>query len=217
MRKTLKMFQSYLEQQLEFGEEEMLLAGGSKSERLAVLRKRVEGCTLCPLCQTRKKVVFGEGSPDSTVAFVGEAPGREENEQGRPFVGSAGQLLDKAIEAIGWRREEVYIANILKCRPPNNRVPRESEIASCFGYLREQLSIIAPSIVVLLGAVATQSILKVHSPMYKVRGTVFTHSGLKSIPTYHPAALLRNPDLKSYFWKDLQLVKGMRQDARPAG
>lgn len=217
MKKILKMFRSYLQQQLEFGEEEILLTSGSKSERLAILEKKVEECTLCPLSQSRKKAVFGEGDPASSVAFVGEAPGREENEQGRPFVGSAGQLLTKAIEAVGWKREDVYIGNILKCRPPNNRVPRESEIASCLPYLLEQLSIIDPSVVVLLGAVATQSILKTHSPMYKLRGTVFTHSEMKLIPTYHPAALLRNPNLKSSFWGDMKFIRSIYEEMSSSG
>ncbi len=216
MKTVLKMFKSYLEQQLEFGEEEILLTSRNKSERLAVLEKKVEECTLCPLSQTRNKVVFGEGCADSPIALIGEAPGREENRQGRPFVGSAGQLLTKAIEAMKLRREDVYIANIIKCRPPNNRVPRESEIASCLPYLLEQLSIINPSVVGLLGAVATQSILRIHSPVFKLRGKIFTHSGMKSVPTYHPAALLRNPNLKSYFWGDMKLIKSIHEEVRSA-
>lgn len=218
MKEVLKLVKLYLQQQLEFGEEEIPLPSiqrsrwKSESERLAILKRKVENCTLCPLFKTRTNVVFGEGDTNSSIVFVGEAPGREEDEQGRPFVGLAGQLLTKAIEAIDLKRGDVYIANILKCRPPNNRVPRESEIASCLPYLLEQLNIINPSIVVLLGAVATQSILKVHSPIFKLRGRVLEHSGMKLIPTYHPAALLRNPNLKRFFWEDMKLVKSISEE-----
>ena len=214
MSEVLDMFRSYLEQQLEFGEEEILLTSRSKSECLSALEERVRKCTRCPLSKTRNRVVFGEGSVDSSVAFIGEAPGRAENEQGRPFVGSAGQLLSKAIEALGLRREDVYIANIVKCRPPNNRVPREAEIASCLPYLLEQLSIVAPTAVGLLGAVAAQSILKMDSPVFKLRRKVFTHSEMKLVPTYHPAALLRNPDLKSHFWKDMRLIRSIHEGVK---
>ena len=216
MKDVLDMFKSYLEQQLEFGEDELLLTSRSKSECLEALREKVERCTRCPLSVTRKRVVFGEGSADSSVAFIGEAPGREENEKGRPFIGSAGQLLSKAIEAMGLRREDVYIANIVKCRPPSNRVPRESEIASCLPYLLEQLSIVNPVAVGLLGAVAAQSILKLDWPVFKLRGRVFTYSEMKLVPTYHPAALLRNPDLKRHFWKDMKLIKGIHEGVMPS-
>lgn len=214
MKTVLRMFRSYLEQQLEFEEKEILLVSGSESERLAVLKKRVEECVLCPLSHTRKKIVLGEGNPHSSIVFIGEAPGREEDRKGKPFIGPAGQLLTKAIEALGLKREEVYIANVIKCRPPNNRVPRESEIASCLPYLLEQLGIINPSVVGLLGAVAIQSILKAHSPIFKVRGRIYSHSGMKLVPTYHPAALLRNPKLKKLFWKDMKLINAIYEEAR---
>jgi len=220
MRELLRSFKSYLQQQLEFGEEEILLPVKNKLERLAILRARVETCTLCPLSQARKNMVFGEGNENCSIAFVGEAPGREEDERGLPFVGLAGQLLTRAIEAIGMQRKDVYIANIIKCRPPNNRVPRESEIASCLPYLLEQLSIIRPSVIGLLGAVATQSLLKVHAPMFKLRGKVLRHSGMTLLPTYHPAALLRNPNLKKSFWEDMKLLSSTLESvkqARPDG
>lgn len=211
MREVLKLFKSYLEQHLEFGEEEILLAMKNKSERLMTLERKVDVCTLCSLAKTRNNIVFGEGDPDCCVFFIGEAPGREEDKQGKPFVGAAGRLLTVAIEAIGLKREDVYIANIIKCRPPNNRVPRESEVTSCLPYLLEQLSIINPSVIGLLGTVATQSILKVHLPIFKLRGTVARYLGTKTVPTYHPAALLRNPNLKRSFWEDMKLIKSIHE------
>ncbi len=211
MREVLRLLGSYLEQQLEFGEEEIVLAPKDKLDRLESLKKRVDECNLCPLAETRNKVVFGEGDPHSPIVFVGEAPGGEENKQGRPFVGPAGQLLTKAIEAMGLSRNDVYIANVLKCRPPSNRVPKESEIASCLPFLLEQLSVIEPEVIGLLGAVATHSVLKINSPVFKTRGNVFSLEGMKVVPTYHPAALLRNPNLKKHFWQDLNLMREIKE------
>jgi DNA polymerase len=215
VREVLRLLGSYLEQQLEFGEEEIVLASKDRSDRLESLKMRVDECMLCPLSKTRGKMVFGEGDADSSIVFVGEAPGGEENRQGRPFVGPAGQLLTKAIEAMGLRRDAVYIANIMKCRPPSNRVPKESEIASCLPYLLEQLSIIEPTVIGLLGAVATRSLLQINAPVFKTRGNVFSLDGMKAVPTYHPAALLRNPNLKKHFWRDINLIRDLGEPGSP--
>jgi DNA polymerase len=159
-------------------------------------------------------VVFGVGNPEAELMFVGEAPGRDEDLQGEPFVGRAGQLLTRIIEAIGLRRQDVYIANVIKCRPPNNRNPQEDEIARCEPYLRRQIELVRPRIIVALGTFAAQTLLKTAQPISQLRGRFHTYHGVKLMPTFHPAFLLRNPERKRAVWEDMQLVqRELRQRA----
>lgn len=178
---------------------------------LNMLYKSIVNCKGCGLYRTRKNIVLGEGTFDAPIVFIGEAPGRDEDEQGRPFVGAAGQLLTRILNAIKLNREEVYISNILKCRPPNNRTPQESEINSCMPFLTKQIEIIKPRIIVTLGAIATQTLLSSKEPMYTMHGRIFSYPLKKPVskvvPTYHPAALLRNPNLKVKTWEDVKLVR----------
>ncbi len=188
----------------------------ARAEALARLdAQHVSGCTKCELCHNRTNTVFGAGSPVARLAFVGEAPGFEEDRQGIPFVGRAGQLLDRMIDAMKLRREEVYICNVLKCRPPDNRDPAADEVAACGPYLLEQLSIIEPEVIVALGAPAARLLLDTHESIGRLRGRFhdFYISGTPMVgepvplmPTYHPAYLLRNPAEKRKAWSDLQLV-----------
>lgn len=163
-------------------------------------------CKRCKLCTGRTNIVFGVGSPDARLVFVGEGPGAEEDKQGEPFVGRAGQLLTKMIIAMGLSREQVYICNVVKCRPPDNRDPEPDEIAACEPFLKKQLAIIKPDIVVGLGRYACQTLLKTTTPMSKLRGIWHEYDGIKFMPTFHPAYLLRNPPAKKEVWEDLQAV-----------
>lgn len=174
---------------------------------LEELRVQISSCTKCPLAKTRNSFVFGEGDPRAGLVFVGEAPGHEEDLQGRPFVGAAGQLLTKIIEAIKLDRSQVYICNILKCRPPNNRNPLPAEIEKCEPYLVRQLEIIKPKVICALGTFAAQTLLKTKLPISKLRGQVHYYQNIQLVPTFHPAALLRNPGWKRQTWEDVQLVR----------
>jgi uracil-DNA glycosylase family 4 len=174
---------------------------------LEVIRREVAGCTRCAeLAATRTQTVFGVGNPSARLVFVGEAPGADEDRQGEPFVGRAGQLLTKIIEACRMRREDVYIANVLKCRPPDNRTPAPDEVTNCRGYLDRQLSIIRPEYICCLGAVATRCLLGLESPMNRIRGRFFEYEGIPVLCTYHPAYLLRNPAAKRDVWEDMKLL-----------
>jgi DNA polymerase len=164
-------------------------------------------CQRCPLGQTRTRFVFGVGDPRAKVVFVGEAPGRDEDLQGEPFVGAAGQLLNKILAAIGFAREDVYIANILKCRPPGNRNPEPLEIASCEPILRRQIELIAPLILCTLGSFAAKTMLGANEGISRLRGRLHDYRGIPLVPTYHPAALLRNPSWKKPTWEDVQLLR----------
>jgi uracil-DNA glycosylase len=155
------------------------------------------------------KIVFGVGNPKAALMFVGEAPGRDEDIQGIPFVGRAGQLLTKMIEAIGLRREDVYIANVIKCRPPENRNPEPDEVATCEPFLFRQVGAIAPTVIVALGTFAAQALLKTQEPISRLRGRVFNYGGARLIPTFHPAFLLRSPDRKRDAWQDLKQAKAL--------
>jgi uracil-DNA glycosylase len=185
-----------------------------KQKKLNALAKRVQKCTKCPLHETRTNGVPGEGNPDARLVFVGEAPGADEDAQGRPFVGRAGQLLTKIIEAMGLKREDVFIGNILKSRPPGNRDPQVSEIIACVDYLYEQLDIIQPEIIVALGAHAARTLLETTESIGRLRGRIHQfypspmHEPIKLVATYHPAYLLRNytPDARRRVWEDMQLV-----------
>jgi len=177
---------------------------------LKELEKICKNCTLCDLSKTRTNVVFGEGNPKAKLMFIGEGPGEMEDKTGRPFVGRAGKLLTKIIEnVLELTREDVYIANIVKCRPPNNRVPSIEEAESCKPYLLKQIEIINPEILVCLGKTAFMYLLNENLPISRVRGQIFEYKGRKVIPTYHPSFLLRNPSAKKEAYKDFLLIKSM--------
>ena len=174
---------------------------------LSGLQRMVADCRQCPLCETRTQTVFADGSPAARLMFVGEAPGRDEDLKGLPFVGRAGQLLDKMIAAIDLKREEVYICNVLKCRPPENRTPIPSEVAQCLPYLEQQIALVRPTLICALGLSAVQALLRTKGSMASMRGRTFEFRGVPLIPTYHPAALLRTPSLKREAWEDLKRVR----------
>jgi len=175
---------------------------------LADLRESKMGdCKLCTLYSGRKNIVFGEGNPNATLMFIGEGPGRDEDIQGRPFVGAAGQLLTKIIEAIKLKREDVYIANIVKCRPPGNRDPQPDEVIACRPFLEEQIEIIKPQIICLLGRHAAKALLGDHVSITRIRGKFVDWEGIKIMPTFHPSYLLRNPEAKRPVWEDMKLIR----------
>ena len=178
----------------------------SKAERLADGARRVAACVSCRLHEERTKTVYGVGNPDAALMFIGEGPGREEDLKGEPFVGRAGQLLTKIIEAMGLRRPDVYIANIVKCRPPENRAPLPDETATCHPFLDEQIEIIDPKIIVTLGSPSTHVILQEKTPITQARGRFREWRGRLVMPTFHPAFLLRNPPKKREVWEDMQKV-----------
>ncbi len=169
------------------------------------LIKSVSICTKCELCKSRTNTVFGEGNPDAELMIIGEGPGRDEDEQGRPFVGRSGQLLTKMLKAMGFERSDVFIANIVKCRPPSNRVPMPAEAQTCLPYLLEQIEIINPKVLLLLGATPLKYILD-KVGITKLHGTWHEFHGIKTIPSFHPAYLLRDPNQKKYAWEDLQKI-----------
>jgi len=186
---------------------------------LRLIREDLGDCTRCRLHkQGRKQIVFGVGSPHADLMFIGEAPGADEDIQGEPFVGRAGQLLNNMIKAMGLRREDVYIANIIKCRPPNNRTPERDECDTCSPFLMRQIATIKPKAIVALGAVAAKTLLAINAPMSEFRGHWYDFRGTKLAVTYHPAFLLRDPRQKKEAWKDLQMVmKALGLEApRPA-
>jgi DNA polymerase len=172
------------------------------------LNECVSGCTLCDLHKSRTQTVFGVGNRDADWLFIGEAPGAEEDRQGEPFVGRAGQLLNNVLKAIGLSRERVYIANILKCRPPGNRDPRPEESQACRPYLRRQIELLNPKVIIALGRIAAQNLLQTETPISKMRGREYSYenSGIPVVVTYHPAYLLRSPREKRKVWQDLHLA-----------
>lgn len=186
-------------------------AGGATVETLdwEPLRETVAACTRCELHRTRTNTVFGVGNRQAEWMFVGEAPGGEEDRQGEPFVGRAGKLLDAMLAAVGRRREDVFIANVLKCRPPNNRDPHGDEVQQCGDYLLRQVALVRPGLLIAMGRFAAQALLNTTRPISKLRGEVFEHaaSGTPLIVTYHPAYLLRNPIDKRKAWQDLCLIQ----------
>lgn len=175
--------------------------------RLAQLAAEVQDCTRCRLHTGRTQVVFGTGDPMARLVFVGEAPGRDEDVQGEPFVGPAGQLLTRIIAAIGLTREQVYILNVIKCRPPNNRNPQPDEIAACWPILERQLACLRPHIICALGTFAAQTLLRTDEKISRLRGRFHPFGTLQLMPTYHPAFLLRNPQYKRAVWEDMQLIQ----------
>ena len=180
-------------------------------EDLAAIRDDLGDCRRCKLAGGRTQIVFGVGNPRARLMFVGEAPGEEEDKKGEPFVGRAGQLLTKIVEAIGLTREQVYIANVIKCRPPGNRNPENDEVASCEPFLFRQIDVIQPKVIVPLGKFAAQCLLKTMDPITRLRGRQFDYRGTVLIPTFHPAYLLRNPSAKREVWEDMKKVRAILQ------
>ncbi len=179
----------------------------SPADALVAIREDIGDCTRCKLHTLgRRQVVFGVGNPRADLMFVGEAPGADEDIQGEPFVGRAGQLLTKIIEAIGLARGDVYIANVIKCRPPQNRNPEQDEVDTCEPFLFRQIDVIQPKVIVALGTFAARALLRTLDPISRLRGRVFEYRGAKLIPTFHPAYLLRNPASKREVWEDMKLV-----------
>ncbi len=216
----LYLTKNYFEQQAELGLKELYLSKKSakkspgipkeswqKSKTLEELNSQIKDCTKCRLAKNRTKFVFGVGNPKAKVMFIGEAPGRDEDLQGEPFVGRAGQLLDKILMAINFKREEVYIANMVKCRPPENRAPEQDEMDTCYPYLLKQIEMIKPKIICCLGRISGQYLLQTKEALGKLRGKIHDYNGIKLIVTYHPAALLRYPEYKKETWEDMKLLK----------
>lgn len=171
------------------------------------LEESIKGCNKCKLCKTRQNIVFGVGNKNADIMFIGEGPGADEDRLGEPFVGRAGKLMNMAFQAIGLKRNEVYIANIVKCRPPANRNPEEDEAFSCLNYLRNQVMLVKPKIIVLLGSVALKNILGKEYGITSARGNWMEQKKIIYMPTWHPAALLRDENKKIEFWQDLKKVK----------
>lgn len=187
--------------------ESMRLNSRDKGAAMDLLRRDIGVCTRCKLAHKRIHIVFGEGNPDARLMFIGEAPGREEDIQARPFVGDAGTLLTRLIEKMGLQREDVYIANIVKCRPPMNRDPEKDEIAQCRGFLERQIDIIRPDVIMTLGRIATSTLTgNENLKITVIRGSVFDYRGIPLVPTFHPAYLIRNPKDKWLTWSDAQKV-----------
>ncbi len=182
------------------------------AQTLDELNAMICTCTKCPLGFTRTKFVFGVGNPHATLMLIGEAPGADEDAQGEPFVGRAGQLLTKILEAINFKRSDVYICNILKCRPPNNRKPTPEESETCKPYLKKQIDLVKPAVILCLGLTAAENLLGTRESMSRLRGRVLRYEGIPVMVTYHPAALLRNPNWKRPTWEDVQAVRKLHDD-----
>jgi DNA polymerase len=192
-----------------FGNESFIKEKWENSETLDELCNNICTCQKCPLGKTRTNFVFGTGNPNADILLIGEAPGADEDLQGEPFVGKAGQLLNKILDAAGFKREDVYICNILKCRPPNNRNPLPEEVELCRPYLEKQIKLVNPKFILLLGKVAAESLLKTKEPLIKLRGKIHNYKGWNVLITFHPAALLRNPNWKKPAWDDFLYLKNL--------
>ena len=205
---VISTIREYVEEQMQLGFTEILDPEYSKFSEVGYnqLRQEANRCKKCELHTTRTNVVFGTGNENADLMFVGEAPGRDEDENGEPFVGRAGQLLTKVIEAMELTREKVYIANVIKCRPPNNRNPKRTEIESCEPYLIRQIELIKPKVICALGTFATQMLLRTEAKISSLRGNFHEYRGTKVMPTYHPAYLLRNPEGKREVWEDMKKI-----------
>jgi DNA polymerase len=218
LREALGAARSQLEYQRDLGFSELTLPAQpmpavSAGKALAEVRARLGDCQRCALSRTRNSLVFGVGNPSARLVLVGEAPGREEDERGEPFVGEAGRLLDRILFAMGLQRDEVYICNVLKCRPPNNRDPEPEEVITCEPFLVQQLAAIRPQLIVALGRFAIQTLLQTKVPIGKLRGCWQEYQGIPLMPTYHPAYLLRNPHGKREVWADMKQVMGRLRDS----
>lgn len=183
---------------------------------LEEVREDLGNCQRCNLSQDRTHIVFGAGNPQARLVFVGEGPGVDEDRQGLPFVGRAGQLLTKMIEAIQMQRDEVYICNVVKCRPPGNRKPEEDEITACSPFLVRQLAVLQPELICCLGVTAAQTLLKVKTPIGRLRGEIHSFHGTRLLATYHPAYLLRNPSAKRHVWEDLKRIRALLSSSQPS-
>jgi DNA polymerase len=179
-------------------------ASTAAAETLDDIRADLGDCQRCKLCRSRTRIVFGAGHPRARLLFIGEGPGQEEDRAGEPFVGAAGQLLNRIIEAIQLERSDVYIANVVKCRPPGNRLPEPDEIGTCFPFLQRQIAAIRPLFICTLGSCAAQTLLKTSEAVSRLRGRFFDYEGARVLPTFHPAYLLRNPDKKRAVWEDMK-------------
>ena len=210
LKSIVNQIQGHLELQHQVGRNSILPVEGLQaqmnSRALAQLRSEMGDCKRCKLHPHRTHLVFGSGNPDARLMLVGEAPGEEEDLQGQPFVGKAGQLLTRILKAMGLERNDVYIANILKCRPPQNRNPQPDEIETCQPFLRKQVEIIHPKVVCALGTFAAQTLLQTDEKISRLRGRFHDYYGVKLMPTYHPAYLLRNPQDKRLVWEDMRLI-----------
>ncbi len=202
----LRSIKAYLEMEKGSGMSEYLFSAKNKDAEIEKLKNETMTCQKCPLAKTRKNVVFGAGNINAKLVFVGEAPGHDEDLKGQPFVGRAGMLLTKIIEAMGLKREDVYICNILKCRPSGNRNPLPEEIAQCIGHLYKQIDLIKPDVICGLGKFASQTLLNTETPISKLRGRWHEFKGIKFMPTFHPAYLLRNPNDKKLVWQDMKNI-----------
>jgi len=202
----VRTVREFVEEQIQLGFTELLEPQPFADFDLKKLRDEALGCTRCELHQTRKTVVFGTGNENADLMFVGEAPGADEDRSGEAFVGRAGQLLTKIIEAMELTRDEVYIANVIKCRPPGNRNPSSFEIETCEPFLQKQIELIKPKVICALGAFATQTLLRTNQRISMLRGRFHDYHGIKVMPTYHPAYLLRNPHGKRDVWEDMKKV-----------
>jgi DNA polymerase len=204
-----RQLMQHLQSERAFGIEELPARkqkNPGKKKALAELEKEFHDCQMCALGRTRTKLVFGSGNPEAQLMFIGEAPGFDEDRQGLPFVGAAGQLLTKIIQAMKLDRDKVYIANCLKCRPPNNRNPLPTEVVTCNPILMRQIAIIRPKIICALGKFAAQTLLQSEEPISRLRGRFFEIHQTKVMPTFHPAYLLRNPADKKLVWEDMQKI-----------
>ena len=206
---------NYLEYLKGMGIDSLFVSGEASQEvsqsnvqTLDEIRRELGDCRRCKLHRTRRTIVFGEGNEKATLMFIGEGPGYDEDVQGRPFVGKAGQLLTKIIQSIHREREEVYITNIIKCRPPQNRNPEPDEIQSCHPFLEKQIQSIQPKMICALGTFAAQTLLSTNAKITALRGRFFDLGGIKVLPTYHPAYLLRNPERKREVWDDMKQISG---------
>ncbi len=215
LTETLLLARRYVHQRSDIGAREFFIRSDNTlvsdprpdTNELGAFGNSISDCQKCQLAKGRTKVVFGSGNPEANLMFIGEGPGRDEDVTGLPFVGAAGQLLTKIIEATKLRREDVYITNVVKCRPPNNRNPDSDEIAACNPHLLRQIEIIKPELICALGKVSAQALLEVDVPVGKLRGKIHLFQGIRLIVTYHPAALLRNPALKKPTWEDMKLLR----------
>ena len=195
-------------------DDRLLTVSRSPEEALQAIRAEIGDCTRCKLHRLgRRQIVFGVGNPSADLMFVGEAPGADEDIQGIPFVGRAGQLLTKIIEAIGLGRDDVYIANVIKCRPPENRNPEPDEVETCEPFLFQQIDRIKPKVIVALGTFAAKALLKTQDPISRLRGRAFNYRGATLIPTFHPAFLLRSPERKRDVWEDMKKVRALLQES----
>ncbi len=210
---VIEDLKSYLQYLKQLGIEEVPVSLSQK-RNLDAVRAELGECRRCKLHRTRRTLVFGEGNDQAALMLVGEGPGYDEDVQGRPFVGKAGQLLTKILQSIHLEREEVYIANILKCRPPQNRNPEPDEIESCRPFLLKQIQAIQPKLICALGTFAAQSLLQTGEKITTLRGRLFETDGIRVIPTFHPAFLLRNPDRKREVWEDMKQIARLLEELR---